>query len=295
MRITCPVCESSYNIADEKVGAKGRAVRCASCGNKWTVMLAAEEPDDDAPVPAEATLAEAVPQYADPPTGERRRFDAADLAPEFIFPGSESASAAATVVAAAAPAAGDDHPHVDVETYAKKVRIRLSKHKPQAYLRLHRIDFERFLVRARPVFGAAVLALSLAVVGMAVLLRAPIVAAFPSLALVYESFGMKVNLRGLEIGKVEMMREVENLQPVLVVEGELENPTTAERDVPAIRFALRGDDQQEIYAWSIEPKATVLLPGANLRFRTRLASPPEQASDIQVRMIDRRKTQASAE
>ncbi|MDR3374233.1 MAG: zinc-ribbon domain-containing protein [Ancalomicrobiaceae bacterium] len=293
MRITCPVCESSYNIADDKVGAKGRAVRCASCGNKWTVMPSADEPEDDVPDVVEAAAAEAVPLFADPPASEPRRFDAAELPPEFVFPG--SASEAATVAPAAAPAAGDDHPHVDVETYAKKVRIRLSTHKPQAYLRLHRIDFERFLVQARPVFGAAVLALSLAVVGMAVLLRAPIVAAFPSLALVYESIGMKVNLRGLEIGKVEMMREVENLQPVLVVEGELENPTTAERDVPAIRFALRGDDQQEIYAWSIEPKATVLMPGANLRFRTRLASPPEQASDIQVRMIDRRKTQASAE
>ncbi|MFM9816121.1 hypothetical protein ACKI16_47550, partial [Streptomyces scabiei] len=71
------------------------------------------------------------------------------------------------------------------------------------------------------------------------------------------------------------------------------NSSSGEHSVPAIRFALRGDDSQEIYAWSIEPKQALLTPGATMRFRTRLASPPEQAADIQVRMIDRRNQQAS--
>lgn len=310
MRITCPACETSYNIADDKVGAKGRVVRCAGCGTKWTALPAADELEDAFEAlsarSAEAPMLAPQAAVADPPRpepprpelprpesqrSESQRIELADLPPALASPlfGEDARELAA------APPADIQHPHVDVETYAKKVRIRLSKHKTQAYLRLHRIDFERFLVRARPVFGASVLVLSLAVLGMAVLLRTSIVAAFPSLALVYDTIGMPVNLRGLEFRKVEMMREVENQQPVLVVEGELENPTTVEREVPGIRFALRSDDDQEIYAWSIEPKATVLTPGANLRFRTRLASPPEQASDIQVRMIDRRKTQAAAE
>eukprot|EP01037_Dinobryon_pediforme_P038688 gene38688-46863_t len=84
------------------------------------------------------------------------------------------------------------------------------------------------------------------------------VAAFPGLAQLYERIGLPVNLRGLTFQKVEMFREVDNAQPVLVVEGEVENPTSVERPVPAIRFALRGDDQQEIYAWSIDPKTTTL-------------------------------------
>ena len=54
-----------------------------------------------------------------------------------------------------------------------------------------------------------------------------------------------MNLRGINIDNLKMLREVENAQPVLVVEGELMNPGTTDREVPAIRFALRGDDAQE--------------------------------------------------
>jgi len=183
----------------------------------------------------------------------------------------------------------------DIESYAKKPKIKVSKNKAPKVRKPFKFDMDRFLVRARPVFGALVLVLSLSVIALAVLLRTPMVAAFPSLASLYQMVGMPVNLRGLDFANLQMLREVDNGQPVLVVEGELFNPGTLERVVPAIRFSLRGDDAQEIYAWSIEPKTTMLTPGATMRFRSRLASPPDQAADIQVRMIDRRNRQASIE
>ncbi len=183
----------------------------------------------------------------------------------------------------------------DIESYAKKPKIKVSKKKPPKVKKPFKFDMDRFLVRARPVFGALVLVLSLSVVGLAIVLRTSVVSAFPSLASLYQMAGMPVNLRGLDFANLQMLREVDNAQPVLVVEGELTNPSTVDRVVPAIRFSLRGDDAQEIYAWSIEPKTTMLTPGATMRFRSRLASPPEQAADIQVRMIDRRNRQASLE
>lgn len=318
MRITCPSCDTSYTIPDDKIGAKGRQVKCASCGAKWQVTLAdvaASEPAVDvddlfdrdaaqmadagssstpaASAPASVTASEPEDVWGQPDS----ETETASASPRSATPreaesvaneGDTVAEGASEAALAAAEARKND-----IESLAKKPKIQVKKGKPAKAKTKQKFDFERFLVRARPVFGAATLILAFGVIGGAVVLRTQITAAFPSLASLYGLVGLPVNLRGLDIAHLQIMREVENAQPVLVVEGELSNSTTAERPVPAIRFALRGDDSQEIYAWSIEPKQTLLTPGATMRFRSRLASPPEQAADIQVRMIDRRNQQAS--
>lgn len=322
MRITCPSCDTSYTIPDDKIGAKGRQVKCASCGTKWQVTLAdavaAPVDVDDLFESDAARMTEAQP----PPPPAPAAFSASSVATETASPDDLFAStgmeepAAADAARGVAPAptgeasdkadmdaiaaaseaqelAAAEARKNDIESLAKKPKIQAKKGKPTKPKVRQKFDFERFLVRARPVFGAATLVMAFGVIGGALTLRTSITAAFPSLASFYSLVGLPVNLRGLDIGHLQIMREVENAQPVIVVEGELSNSTTSEHAVPAIRFALRGDDSQEIYAWSIEPKQTLLTPGATMRFRTRLASPPDQAADIQVRMIDRRNQQAA--
>jgi len=308
MRITCPSCTTSYTIADDKIGAAGRSVRCASCGTKWHVALDDDQNGDG------GTFAAATVSDAPDPFGAQ---DAADAAPAFEAEDHPEpvpiSSLRLNLDRAQAAASGDGdqdageatgdldldaqlaeiNKRKDIESYAKKPKIKVSKKKPPKVRKPFKFDMDRFLVRARPILGAAVLVMSIGVISLAIMLRTSVVAAFPSLASLYESVGMPVNLRGLDFANLQMLREVENAQPVLVVEGELSNPSAVDREVPAIRFSLRGDDAQEIYAWSIEPKTMLLTPGATMRFRTRLASPPDQAADIQVRMIDRRNRQAA--
>jgi predicted Zn finger-like uncharacterized protein len=50
MILTCPECASRYFVAGDSIGAAGRAVRCSSCGARWTAR-----PEDAAPDRAEAT------------------------------------------------------------------------------------------------------------------------------------------------------------------------------------------------------------------------------------------------
>lgn len=125
-----------------------------------------------------------------------------------------------------------------------------------------------------------------------VVFRADVVTRLPGLAGLYRAVGLEVNLRGIVFGPIATLRETEDGKPVLVVEGTLANTTGEARAVPALRFALRDDDTQELYAWSIDPRATTIAAGDRLRFRTRLVAPPERAADLQVRFAERRNRQA---
>ena len=99
--------------------------------------------------------------------------------------------------------------------------------------------------------------------------------------------GLPVNLRGLEFDKVTQRRDFEDGVPVLIVEGEIINVRDQATPVPALRFSLRGKAGDELYAWPLEPRQRVIDPNATMSFRTRLASPPRGADDLQVRFIER--------
>jgi predicted Zn finger-like uncharacterized protein len=55
MILTCPECATSYSVPDEALGAKGRRVRCQSCGHQW--LATPEEPLVLAAEPAAASPA----------------------------------------------------------------------------------------------------------------------------------------------------------------------------------------------------------------------------------------------
>lgn len=311
MRAICPTCDTAYTIPDSRIGAAGRKVRCTKCGGSWKVMLpAAEGIPEKIPDFAEEIATETRPEAAAPEVDpfEDDGFAAIEsgfdppappppapppppppAAEPIVFEAPPIVVDAPPVTAAAVVAPIDDVAPA-VPRIAPDVKIRIKPH--GARLRLHLPKMPVAFSRAAPFFGPLIFVTAILVIAGLAVFRDAIVATAPGLAGFYASLGLEVNLRGLTFGPIETLREVDNGQPVLVVEGTLSNTTQKQRSVPALRFALRDGDSQELYAWSVDPKATTIAAGESLRFRTRLVAPPDRAADLQVRFVERRNQQA---
>jgi hypothetical protein len=56
---------------------------------------------------------------------------------------------------------------------------------------------------------------------------------------------------------------------------------------------LRNASGAEIYSWTAQPSQPVLEPFDSMPFRSRLAAPPPEGHDVQVRFFTRRDTVAN--
>lgn len=307
MRAICPTCDTAYTIPDARIGASGRKVRCVKCGEQWHVTLPIEDllGADAPPAPRAAARSTPPPEATGEPTTDAVDEDHWASVAQHFEGGGDAASANDDTVDAPArrdepePKAEADRTALPETTSdgAPVVKIRGAVTAGARRFTLRKSSISRSLqmpalpigvIRATPFFGPLVFVTAVLVAVSLLVFRASVVAAVPGLSGLYAAIGLEVNLRGLTFGQIETLREIDNGQPVLVVEGSLANPTKQPRDVPALRFALRDGDNQELYAWSIDPKATTIAAGDTLRFRTRLVAPPDRAADLQIRFVERR-------
>ncbi|WP_336810555.1 DUF3426 domain-containing protein [Bosea sp. MMO-172] len=252
MLIVCPSCASQYELDAAKLGPEGRKVRCASCKTSWHVEPAAfPEPPSEAET--QALLAE-----------ELERAAAID----------------AEITALAAEAGGQDvseePPVVEAPVAAAPKRRTKRPGKPDkppgAFLRRGGAG--------RPI--AAALA-GLALLGIVVWQRQAAVRAAPQLAGLFEKIGMPVNVRGLSLSAIESGLVADGQNRFLIVEGEVTNITKSKTAVPLIEVAVKDAGGATLYTWTTEPPRASLEPAELVRFRARLASPPEQGQSVRVR------------
>jgi predicted Zn finger-like uncharacterized protein len=117
-------------------------------------------------------------------------------------------------------------------------------------------------------------------------LRVPIVRAAPQTARLYAALAIPVNLRGLDIANLTSRLYTEGGNRLLVVEGAITNVTSGARPVPALRFAVRDGKGAELYVWTARLDKHELAAGELLFFRNRLAAPPSEGRNVEVRFID---------
>jgi predicted Zn finger-like uncharacterized protein len=293
MLIVCPNCATSYRVVPESLGGTGRSVRCVTCHHVWF-----EEPRQ--PEPAEAA-AEAAPEFPigpfirpplndvvdigsspysqaesgeGPESGERpdadRDFDRASR--RHSEPDVAEIDSAPSIA-----------PPADAETNVERLAARRSFQRPK--------PGRRRMPTAKAAMPAVIFVLALTLLALFAA-RKQVVRHMPQTASLYAMFGMPVNLRSLQFENIKTVRELQDGVPVLVVEGDIIGTSARLTEVPRLRFAVVDRTGKEIYAWTARPDRTLLPPGETLPFRSRLASPPAEASGVTVRFFNRRDASA---
>jgi hypothetical protein len=118
--------------------------------------------------------------------------------------------------------------------------------------------------------------------------RADVVRLMPQTASFYKLVGLEVNLRGLSFKDLKVATETVDGKPVLVIEGMIVSTTKKAVDLPRLRFSVRDAQGTEIYAWNAVLEQAVLKPGERAAFKSRLASPPPEGRNIDIRFFNRR-------
>ncbi len=299
MLIVCPTCASEYDVDPAMLGADGRRVRCSGCGEHWFAAAPAPAGIDAAPAVApggddleaqwraaalndpdvQEALAQAGELGGEKTTGAMQDASGADDAspasPEAVPNGVSDTGApealegenALGATGAGAPAAR--------KTFEKTDRAKARK------ARLRRVA-DVGAPRRRSYAGLAAM-LGLVFIGLTLWQRETLARHVPALAGPLAVIGLPVNIRGAAFENVAGELVSDPSGRFLIVQAQISNVTAREAQLAPVEIVVRDKQGKAIYTWAAEPQKLKLGPGEQIAFRTRLAQPPAESHDVQLR------------
>ena len=278
MHIVCPHCATSYAMHPANLGESGRIVRCSRCKETW---LARPE-DVVASVTTVAAMAEEGRSSQDALAAEWEAFgaDEADTQPPMVDSppiaddwGTDESSADPDWPSAVRNEENDTDWRRQRQPWFRRL------FRPWIPFKGARQSFVN-LPTACAAMGALIVAL--------LVWRTDMVRLMPQTAGFYKMIGLEVNLRGLSFKDVKVSTETVEGKSVLVIEGAVVSDTRKPVDLPRLRFSVRDAHGAEIYAWNTVLDQSQLRPGERIQFKSRLASPPAEGRNIDIRFFNRR-------
>lgn len=118
--------------------------------------------------------------------------------------------------------------------------------------------------------------------------RVEIVRAVPSLAGMYESVGLGVNVVGLEFRDVQTLRALRDGKDVMVISARIHNVAKRQVNVPSVTVSILNADGRPLLDWSVTPLARAIAPGEVTDFETELNSAPIEADIVKLTFADSR-------
>jgi predicted Zn finger-like uncharacterized protein len=270
MIISCPHCQTKYQVAFEAIGSAGRKVKCAHCSQAWN-----QEPIVETPaIEQGAKLTDLAEDLLDEEMAEVAR--------------ARSRRKTTALVEAIAPPVAPYMPDEPVG----ETTVDLTMPPPNAAeLKQRQAEFSRRqnalssrLPLARLRRGARLTSM---VVLSAVLCtgyfgRVALVERYPELAGIYSSIGLGVNVVGLEFTKLQTLRSLSQGKDVLTVSAQIVGVSQKPVPVPPVVVSLLDGNGRAIYEWSVNPRVPDLMVGETATFDTRLTLPPADAQRVRL-------------
>lgn len=274
MIITCPNCQTKYQVTFEAIGSVGRKVQCASCRQSWQ-QSALPDPKPDLklvpPDPESDRLFESMAEEALDAAIEAEEKTSVDEVSRTIEP-------------------IEPRPAKKRET-AAEIRARQKALSRRQTAMVSRLPLARMRRYAR-VVGAVGLA---GILGIAYFGRVQIVERNPDLAGLYEAVGLGVNVVGLELSHLQSTRGLSEGKEVLVVSAQLVGLMPNPVAVPPVLVSLLDETGHTIYEWSVTPRIRDLMAGERATLDTRLPLPPGEAVKVRLTFAGGRTTTGAGE
>ncbi len=275
MIITCPHCQTKYQVTYEAIGSAGRKVQCAHCNRAWQqTPLSAPQ----APPPADDGNDRLFDSMAEDALDEIMAAEENMVAAERALRGARTETPAAPVSAAAptenpeAPAAGAA-PANPAELRKQQAAFSRRQNELAAKLPLARLR------RAARVAGVLIL---LAMGLTAYFGRIQLVDRYPDLAGLYEAVGLGVNVVGLDFSNLQTIRSASGGKEILTVSAQIVGVSPQPVLVPPVIVSLLDASGNAVYEWSVTPQVPDLMAGERATFETRLTAPPSQATRVRL-------------
>ncbi|MDB5561334.1 MAG: hypothetical protein JWN11_752 [Hyphomicrobiales bacterium] len=277
MIISCPYCQTRYEVAYETIGSAGRKVQCANCQKAWKAQPSKPPVDD------EDRLFDAIDEQALDDALRDEEKNAAESATPIDFSRArrkdaspQSSAGHASIVATPEEPKPAAEPEVPMDpALLRKVQRAFSRR-------------ERSMVSKLPLARLRRSARRVAVIGLVLLLvagfgfRTQIVLQFPGLAGLYDAVGLGVNVIGLEFHDIRTVQALRNGAEAIEVTGTIRSVSDNTVDVPAVIVTLLSASGAPIYQWSVTPKAADLKPGEVIALDTEVSAPPAGAARVRL-------------
>ncbi len=253
MIITCPHCQTKYQVTYEAIGSVGRKVQCAHCQQAWQQRPLTKKDDT-------AEHEEAFEAMAEDGLDEALQAEEAAVAAELA-----------------------QRVELERQAAAGKIDPALVRKRQKAFTRRQTaMAAELPLARLRRTMRVAGFVLLAAIIATAYFGRIPVVERFPAMAGVYEAVGMGVNVVGLDFTDVSSLRTLRDGKEVLVVSAQIVGLEPDPVTVPSVVVTLIDAHGHGIYEWSVTPSVRDLMVGERSTFDTQLTLPPGEAERVRL-------------